>query len=814
MKVSYNWLKDYLDINLPADELGDILTAIGLEVEGMETHESIPGGLEGLIIGEVLTCQKHPDADRLSITTVNTGQGEPQQIVCGAPNVAAGQKVVIATPGTTLYPEGGEPFKIKKSKIRGAESHGMICAEDEIGLGKGHDGIMVLPEETLVGTLAADYFEVERDVIYDIGLTPNRSDATCHLGVAEDLAAYLQVHQNHSGLVTPPPSPKPQNNNNGLPIEVVLENEERCPRYSGISLSNITVKESPDWLKNRLNAIGVRPISNVVDITNYILHGLGQPLHAFDADKIAGKKIIVKTLPEGTSFLSLDEVERKLSAEDLMICDGDSKGMCIGGVFGGLESGVTDSTKNIFLEAAYFNPTSIRRSSTRHNLRTDAAKVFEKGSDPNNTVTALFAAVHLLQELAGAEIASELIDIYPSPIAKTQIDITYKNVNRLIGNDLSPEQVKNILTALKIDILEETDAGLKVSIPTNKADVKREADVTEEILRIYGFDNVKIDSSVRSTLNYMEKPNRYQIRNILADFLQGAGFNEIMATSITQSNYFTKILPTPEETLVRINNTSNQHLDVMRPNMVMSGLETILNNQNRGAADLRLFELGRTYRKTGEDQYEESEHLSLFLTGQKFSESWLDQDKALVSYFTLKTYVEQLLERLGLSGYQQTSVADDVFQYGLQYHRGPQELVRFGQVQPKIQRGMDIKRPVFYASFNIEVLVKALKNKKLYFAELSKYPSMRRDLALVIDKTVNFSEIAGIARKNVKKLLKSINLFDVYVNADQIGANKKSCAISLVFQGDDKNLKGKEVDKIMEKLIRDYETKLNAEIRR
>lgn len=813
MKVSLNWLKDYLKTDLDPNKISEILTDIGLEVEGMEEMESIKGGLTGVVVGHVEECGQHPNADRLSLTKVDVGKEEFLQIVCGAPNVAKGQKVLVATIGTTLYDKGGEAFRIKKGKIRGEASEGMICAEDELGLGDDHNGIIVLPETVSVGTLARDYFKVEKDIVYEIGLTPNRSDATCHIGVAKDLVAALKINYGHSGQVTEPSVAEFKVDNHDLPIEVLVENTEACPRYSGVSIKGVTIGESPAWLQNKLKAIGVRPISNIVDITNFVLHELGQPLHAFDYDKIEGGKIIVKTLPAGSTFNSLDEVERKLDQEDLMICDASSNGMCIAGVFGGINSGVKDKTKNIFLESAHFSAKWIRRSSTRHQLRTDAAKVFEKGSDPNVAVYALKRAAQMIKELTGGQIASEVIDVYPEKIEARQIAISFTNVNRLIGIEISPEKVKEILQALKMEIVTEDLAGLTVAVPTNKADVTREADIIEEILRIYGLNNVPLPTHMKSSMSIMPQPDPVVVRNSCGNLLIANGFYEMMAVSLTKSSYFKTILPVPEEELVYLNNTSNRDLDIMRPSMLFSGLEAIVYNQNRQQNNLRLFEFGKSYRRKNDD-FEEKQHLSLFLTGQHSNESWLSKDNKTVSYYTLKTFVDNLMLRLGFKAYQATSFQNEILNYGMRYHQGPKNFVEFGNVQPGILREVGIKQAVLYADFAWDSILKALRKHKIDFTELSKFPSIRRDLALVIEKSVNFSDIVGIARKTGKQLLRDINLFDVYENESQLGAGKKSYAISFVFQDPTKTLRDKDVDKIMGKLIYLYENELAAVIRR
>jgi phenylalanyl-tRNA synthetase beta chain len=811
MKVSYNWLKDYLDIDLPWEELSKILTDIGLEVEGEEQTESVKGGLKGLVVGEVTFRDKHPNADKLSISRINIG-AEELHIVCGAPNLAEGQKVVVATIGTMLYPNEGEPFKIKKGKIRGEVSEGMICAEDEIGLGASHDGIMVLPADTVVGTPASEFFKVEKDTIFEIGLTPNRSDATSQLGVAKDLAAALKINNAHSGKVNVPDVSAFKVDNHDLPIEVIVENSEACPRYAGVSIKGVTIKESPEWLKKRLRSLGIATKNNIVDITNFILHELGQPLHAFDADEIEGGKVIVKNLADGSKFTTLDEIERKLSEEDLMICDGDSNGMCIAGVFGGTKSGVKDSTTNIFLESAHFNAISIRRSSTRHLLRTDAAKCYEKGSDANICVFALKRAALLIQELGGGTIASEITDIYPNKVAKATVEVKFSHVNRLIGDDLTKEEVRNILSAMEIEILTEEGDDFKVAIPTNKVDVTREADVIEEILRIYGLNKVAIPRQVKSALTYGLQPDPFKIRNIAGDLLAANGFNEMMAVSITESKYFKEILPMDESQLIYINNTANMHLDVMRPSMLFSGLEAIQRNQNRRSTDLRLFEFGHTYLK-GKDDYIESEHLTLFMTGQRHPEGWLNKDKQQVTFYSLKSYVLNLMERLGLNGFQESDTDSDVFGFGMKFHRGPQVLVELGRVKGKLSKAMDIKNPVFYADFNWDLILKALRKHKIDFVGLNKFPTMRRDLALVLDTKVKFSEVQAIAKKTGKKLLQSVNLFDVFEDQSKLGEGKKSYAISMVFEDASKTLKDKDVDKVMSQMIQNFEKKLGAIIR-
>lgn len=814
MKVSLNWLKEYLDIKLAAEETGEQLTDIGLEVEGIEEIESIQGGLEGVVVGLVKECGKHPNADKLSLTKVDIGNGEELQIICGAPNVAAGQKVMVATAGTVLYPLGGEPLTLKKGKIRGEVSEGMICSEDELGLGDDHSGIVVLPSDVPIGTTAREYFQIEKDFVYEIGLTPNRSDATNHLGVARDLAARLRINHGHSGEVRLPDVEDFKVDNHDLPITVKVENTEACPRYSGVTITGVTVGESPEWLRKRLRAIGVRPINNIVDITNFVLHELGQPLHAFDYDKIAGKEVIVRTLPKGSPFISLDEVERTLRDEDLMICDGQSKGMCIGGVFGGIGTGVTPTTTNIFLESAHFNAKWIRRTSMHHNLRTDAAKVFEKGSDPNITVYALKRAAMLIRELGGGQIASEVIDIYPQPIEPVKVTVAYANVNRLIGVELPKSLIKQILEALNIAVISEAGDTFTVAVPTNKADVTREADVIEEILRIYGFNNIPIPAKITTTMAVSAYPDPNEVRNKIGDLLAAGSFNEMMAVSLSESRYYRDLSTViPPEELVYLNNTSNVHLDIMRPTMLFSGLEAVLHNQNRQQTFIRLFEFGNTYRFQ-ESKLAEVAHLSLIMAGERWQESWIEANDRIVDSFTLKAFVHQVLNRLGIGSYQETTLKDDTFSYGIRYHRGAQVLVEFGKVATPLIKKMDIRGEVFYADFLWANLLRPLRKQRITVEELNKYPSVRRDLALVIENSVKFNDIVAIARKVGKKLIKDINLFDVYENEEQLGKGKKSYAVSFIFENPEKTLKDKEVDHVVNQLISEYEAKLGARIRR
>lgn len=815
MKISLNWLRQYIDTkDLSPEAIGDILTSTGLEVEGIESVESVPGGLRGLKIGHVVACEQHPNADRLSLTKVDVGTGELLSIVCGAPNVAAGQKVVVAVEGAELYPSTGEPFTIKKGKIRGEASEGMICAEDEIGLGSSHAGIIVLPESATVGMDARDYYGLTTDHVYEIGLTPNRSDATNHLGVAYDLAAALQINHGFTAHVQAPNVDAFKSANTAIHIPVTVKNEAACPRYSAVVIDGVTIADSPGWLKQRLTAIGVRPINNVVDATNYVLHELGQPLHAFDLAAIQGQGVIVQTLPEASKFKALDETERELHAEDLMICDAQGNGMCIGGVFGGIASGVKDTTTAIFLESAHFDAEWIRRTSMRHNLRTDAAKIFEKGSDPNITVYALKRAALLIQELAGGHIASDITDLYPTPKTPARIRVRYQRINELIGITIPAEQVHRILTAMAMQITEDDGTAFTVEVPTNKSDVLREVDIIEEVLRIYGFNNVPIPSKVATSMVIAPDPNPTKVRNLVGDMLAAQGYHEMMALSLSESKYYAQGSWVDADQLVYINNTSNVHLDIMRPTMLYSALEAIANNNTRQETDLRLFEFGRTYLKTA-NGYEETNRLSMVLTGRRHAESWLATDATEVSFYQLKSAVDAVLARLGVQGYQQEALAaGSEWAYGTRYFRGAKELVSFGKVSGSVLKSKDIKSTVFYANFHWDNVFSALPKKRVQFQPLNKYPRMRRDLALVVDNSVKFSDIAAIAAKVGKKLLTETNLFDVYVNDEQLGAGKKSCAVSFIFEDATRTLNVKEVDKVMEQIIATSESQLGAVVRR
>ena len=770
----------------------------------------------------MLSCERIPETDHLSATTVDVGDGVIRSIVCGAPNVAAGQKVFVALPGANVFSKDGELFTIGERKVKGIPSQGMICAVDELGVGTDHSGILVLPPDTALGITAADWYDQAPDTIIEIGLTPNRADATNHVGVVRDLAAYLRVQEGapaplHLPDVSAFPAPKTQ-----VPLSIEVEDVFACPRYTGVSITGIKVAESPEWLKNRLLALGQRPINNVVDVTNYVRMELGQPLHAFDIAAIGGQKIRVKTLPEGTLFKALDGTERKLFSEDLMICDGNAQPMCIGGVFGGADSGVQDNTTQVFLESAWFNAKSIRRSMLRHNLRTDAAWSFEKGVDPNGCLYALKRAALLICELTGGEIASEIVDFYPQPIAPARVPVRYERINQLIGVALGTDKIKQILTALEIGIADETAEGLTALIPTNKPDVTREADVVEEVLRVFGLDNVPVPAQFRTSMEVSQRPTPDALRNIAADFLAANGFNECMSLSLSNSaNHLGEqaLLPVEQDQLVFVHNTANQGLDCMRPTMLFSALDTILRNQNRQNADLRLFELGKTYLRKpdsedGKARFSEVARMSVCMSGAYQGESWQPATKAKVDFYSLKAIVQNLLARFGVGGYQETVIQEAPYQYALKYHRGPQELVTFGAILPGILKKMDIKNPVFFADFNIDNLFKAVGSNKIQFTELNKYPTVRRDLALVLDQAVSFGDIKQLAGKTAKKMLKEINLFDVFEDESKLGAGKKSYAVSFTFEDPEKTLQDKDIDHLMQPLQQAFETKLNAGIRK
>ncbi|MCX6199789.1 MAG: phenylalanine--tRNA ligase subunit beta, partial [Bacteroidetes bacterium] len=783
MKISYNWLKNYVDFNLTPNDLGEVLTGVGLEVEDIIPFETIQGGLEGVVIGEVKECTKHPEADKLSVTKVDVGSGDLLQIVCGAPNVAAGQKVVVALVGSTLYPSAGEKLAIKKAKIRGVESFGMICAEDEIGLSESHAGIMVLNASASVGTKAADYFKVEKDFVLEIGLTPNRGDANSHIGVARDLATALNVAYKAKVNFTKPDTSKFNVQNAKSKIEVEVKDTDACPRYSAVSISNVTVADSPDWLKNKLKAIGVRSVNNVVDITNFVLHEYGQPLHAFDADKISTGKVVVKKLPEGTAFKTLDEKEVKLSKDDLMICNGDEP-MCIAGVFGGFNRGVSTDTKNIFLESAYFSSTSVRKTATRLNLRTDAATHFEKGTDPNITVEALKRAALLVTEICGGEIASEITDLYPNKIEGWRLSVSFDRMIRLAGFFIPNDTVSKILEHLEIKIEKENGDEWDLLVPAFKTDVKREADVVEEILRIYGYNSFTLPKHLKSSLPVYDKIDVQKTENTIAELLSGAGFNEVWTNSVTQSKF-------EEDEALRLQrvmllNSQTTELDSLRTSMLYSLLEVVAYNQNRKATDLRLFEFGKTYLRNTEKDFSESRKLVLLLSGKSSADNWLTKGTAF-DFYHLKSFVTNILNRLGHYTFEKEVSETHPYNFNLVFKTEGVEVARIGSVSKSTLKKFDIKNDVFYAELNWDYLLEKSQFVKASFTELPKFPSVSRDLAMVIGEEINFDSIEKIALTESKKLLQEVSLFDVY-KGDKIEKGKKSYAVNFVFQHPEKTL--------------------------
>lgn len=820
MNISYNWLKEYVDFDLTPEEVSAALTSIGLETDGVEEVQSIKGGLDGLVVGEVLTCEPHPNSDHMHITTVDLGEGEPVQIVCGAANVAAGQKVIVATLGTKLY-DGDQSFTIKKSKLRGVESNGMICAEDEIGVGTSHDGIIVLPQDVVPGTLAKDYYNIKSDYVFEVDITPNRADACSHYGVARDLYAWL-VQNGYQTSLHRPETSEFKVDNHDMDIDVVVENTEACPRYAGVAIKNVTVKESPEWLQNKLRLIGVRPVNNIVDITNYILHAYGQPMHCFDADKIKGGKIVVKTCQEGTKFVTLDEVERKLSERDLMICNTEEP-MCIAGVFGGLDSGTTEATKDVFLESAYFHPTWVRKTARRHGLSTDSSFRFERGIDPNGTIYALKEAAILVKELAGGEIASDIKDNYPAPVADFAVELSYEYVNSLVGKVIPAETIKSIVTSLEMKIVAETAEGLSLSIPAYRVDVQRPCDVVEDILRIYGYNNVEIPTSLKSSLNVEgEVDKSVKLQNLVSEQLVGCGFNEILNNSLTAASYYDGLETYKPENLVRVMNPLSNDLNVMRASLLFGGLECIQHNANRKNADLRFFEFGNCYHFNAEKKnpekvlaaYSEELHLGLWLTGKYISNSWAHSDMNS-SVYELKAYVLNIFSRLGvnLGAMVFGNLSDDIYSVAISIHtRGGKLVATFGVLSKKLQKAFDIDNEVYYADINWKELMKAIKGKKVTYTEISKFPAVKRDLALLIDKKVQFAEIEKIAYETDKKFLKSVELFDVY-EGKNLEAGKKSYAVSFVLQDENATLNDKQIDKLMQKLITNLQNKLDAKLR-
>ncbi len=802
MNISYNWLKDYLNFDLTVDKTSEILTDIGLEVEGVNQFETVKGGLKGVVIGEVKELNPHPNADRLQLTKIDVGGERLLDIVCGAPNVALGQKVVVATVGCTLYPDE-EGFKIKKSKIRGEVSEGMLCSESELGLGASHDGIMVLDNTAEVGASAAAYFKLESDTVFEIGLTPNRADATSHYGVARDLAAYLS--QKQEVVLKKGEYIELKKEIDSVAIEVEVEDPEACPRYSGICIGNLTVKDSPDWLKNRLKAIGLNPINNVVDITNYVLHETGQPLHAFDVAKIKGGKIKVKKLSKATSFITLDEVERKLTSEDLMICNAEEP-MCIAGVFGGISSGVTSKTKAIFLESAYFDSVSIRKTAKHHALNTDASFRYERGADPNITIFALKRAAYLLKEIAGGKISSELFDYYPNKIKDFEVDFNYENCYQLIGQKISKEEIKQILQGLEIKILEETSTGLKLKIPAYRVDVNREVDVIEELLRIYGYNRIELPEQLRVAMIPNPKKDATKIENKVADYLSSNGFAEILNNSLTNPGYYAE-----QEDLVNMLNPLSKDTEVMRKSMVYGGLEAAAYNINRKRSNLKLYEFGKVYKKSG-NNFIERQQLALWISGQKKEESWQNNNEK-VDFFDLKYFVYNVLERLGFGNYKISTVKEaGVFDYAIELKKKKRLIGKLGKLSTKTLKQLDVKQEVFYAEIDWTSILELINVAAVEYKQVAKFPAIRRDLALLINEEITFQQIEDLARKTINKWLKSIHLFDVYEGI-RLPEGKKSYAVSFVFQDESKTLTDKQIDKIMEKLITRLQEDLNAELR-
>ncbi len=810
MKISYNWLKQFIKIDWTPEQTSELLTDLGLEVEGITSYQSLKGGLEGVVVGHVLTCEKHPNADKLKVTTVDLGLETPVQIVCGAPNVAAGQKVPVATIGTTLYTEDGEAWTIKKGKIRGEVSHGMICAEDELGLGTSHHGIMVLDDALKVGTPAATIFDIENDTVFEIGLTPNRADAMSHFGTARDLKAGLAQKEIKKELITPSVSAFHVENRT-LKIDVEVMSKDLAPRYCGVSISGLKVSDSPDWLKHRLQAIGLTPINNVVDATNYVLHELGQPLHAFDAGKIEGHKIKVQTLKKGTKFTTLDGVERELHEEDLMICDAE-KPMCIAGVFGGLDSGVTSQTKSIFLESAYFNPVSIRKTAKRHALNTDASFRFERGIDPNITEYALKRAALLIQELAGGDITSDIVDFYPKKIEDFQVRLSFDNAKKIIGEEIPKETIKSILTALEIKVNNITETGLGLTVPAYRNDVQREADIIEEILRVYGYNNISTSKKLNASISSISRFEDYKLQNTIGDQLAAQGFFEILSNSLTTPNYAALSEQLKAEHNVEILNPLSKDLSVLRQSLLFSGLEAIAYNSNRKRQDLKLFEFGKTYHKYAATNTEEGKHLTLFTTGNQNVERWNSNTAQRSDFFYMKGIVHAVFNRLGISRYNETPVTNDLYSEGVSLNLGKTQLVSFGLISKKVLKHFDIAQEVVYADFNWDAVLDIVKRHKITFQPIAKYPAVRRDFALLLDENVTFEAIHKIAKQTEKHVLKDISLFDVY-QGKNLPKGKKSYAVSFKLQDENKTLNEKQIDKIMTKLQSNFEKQLGAELR-
>ena len=820
MEISYKWLKEYVDFDLTPQETADALTSCGLEVDALEEVQTIKGGLKGLFVGKVLTCEMHPNSDHLHITTVDLGKGEPQQIVCGAPNVAAGQKVIVADLGCVLY-DGDKEFVIKKSKLRGVESNGMICAEDEIGVGESHDGIIVLPEDAPIGQPAAEYYHLESDWVIEIDITANRSDALSHWGVARDLYAWLKRNGHETSLHRPDCTEFTVDNND-LPIDVEIENTEACKRYACVSITGCEVKESPEWLQNKLKVIGLRPINNIVDITNYVMMAYGQPMHCFDADMVTGHKIVVRTQPEGTKFVTLDGEEHTLGEHDLSICNAEEP-MCIAGIFGGKGSGTYDTTTNVVLESAYFHPTWIRKSARRHGLSTDASYRFERGIDPNGTIYALKQAAILCKQLAGGKVSMEIKDVYPNPMADARVQLDYEYVDRLIGKEIGHDMIKAIVESLEMKVVEETAEGLLLDVPAYRVDVQRPCDVVEDILRIYGYNNVEIPTQLKSSLTILgEADKTYHLQNVIGEQLVGCGFREILNNSLTKTSYYTELNKYTEETTVKVMNPLSSDLGVMRQSLLFGGLESICRNVNHKMPNLRFFEFGNCYhyspeKKNDEDPikaYTEEMHLGMWITGKRVEGSWTHPDEQS-SFYELKGYVLNIVKRLGVNpGVMVCEHSDNnVFGKALVLKtRAGKVLCEMGTVCHKILKKMDIAQDVFYADLNWDNLMRAIKKNETLYHDISKFPSVSRDLALLIDKSVQFEQFEQIARQTEKKLLKSVELFDVY-EGKNLPAGKKSYAVNFILQDESKTLTDKQIDAIMTKLINNLKQKLGAELR-
>lgn len=820
MNISYNWLKRYIETDLPAEEVARILTDIGLEVEGFEKIETVKGGLRGVVVGQVVTCTDHPDSDHLHVTTVDVGTGEPLQIVCGAANCRAGLKVLCATVGAVLYPNGGdEEFKIKRSKIRGVESLGMLCAEDELGIGPSHEGIVELPADAPVGMAAREYLRVEDDYLIEIGLTPNRVDAASHIGVARDLAAYLRSRGERTEVKWPDVSAFAVDNHD-LPVAIRVENHEACPRYVGVTVSGCKIGPSPEWMQNCLRAAGINPKNNLVDITNFVLFELGQPLHAFDAAKIEGREVVVRTCAEGTPFVTLDGVERKLTDKDLMICSAE-RPMCIAGVFGGLDSGISETTTDVFIESAYFNPVWVRKTAKRFGLNTDSSFRFERGIDPNLQVYAAKRAALLMKELAGGTISSEITDICPVPAADFVFDISFARINALIGKEIPQETVRTILAALDVKILSEQEGRLTVAVPPYRVDVQREADLIEDILRIYGYNNVEVPSRVRSTLSYAPKPDRSKLMNLAADFLTDNGFTEIMSNSLTKAAYYEGLAACPPERCVRIINPLSADLNVMRQTLLFNMLEAVCLNINHKNGDLKLYEFGNCYfydeaKRTEENHlaaYSEEYRLAIAVTGIATPQSWNTKPEK-ASFFTLRAVAEKLLRRFGIDIYALKSepTQSDLFAEGLTMSLNGKELLQIGVVSSKLRRLTDVKQEVYYLEMNFDALVRSTKKHRIAAEELSKFPEVKRDLALLVDRDVTFAALRSVALATERKLLKSVSLFDVY-EGDKLPVGKKSYALSFILEDKTRTLDDKTIERVMANLTRQFEQQCGAQVR-